>query len=80
MEQRRLGRIGHETSVLVYGAAALGEVAQDVADASLQQALDAGINHLDTAASYGHAEEVMGPTVARVRDQVFLATDRRAHV
>ncbi len=81
MEQRRLGRIGHETSVLVYGAAALGEVAQDVADASLQQALDAGINHLDTAASYGHAEEVMGPTVARVRDQVFLATkstERRA--
>ncbi len=81
MEQRRLGRIGHGTSVLVYGAAALGEVAQDVADASLQQALDAGINHLDTAASYGHAEEVMGPTVARVRDQVFLATkstERRA--
>ncbi len=74
MEQRRLGRIGHPTSVLVYGAAALGEVAQDVADASLQQALDAGINHLDTAASYGHAELVMGPTVERVRDQVFLAT------
>ncbi len=74
MEQRRLGRIGHPTSVLVYGAAALGEVTQDVADASLQQALDAGINHLDTAASYGHAELVMGPTVERVRDQVFLAT------
>ena len=81
MEQRRLGRIGHPTSVLVYGAAALGEVTQEVADASLQQALDAGINHLDTAASYGHAELVMGPTVERVRDQVFLATkstERRA--
>ena len=81
MEQRRLGRIGHPTSVLVYGAAALGEVTQDVADASLRQALDAGINHLDTAASYGHAELVMGPTVERVRDQVFLATkstERRA--
>ena len=81
MDQRRLGRIGHPTSVLVYGAAALGEVTQDVADASLRQALDAGINHLDTAASYGHAELVMGPTVERVRDQVFLATkstERRA--
>ncbi len=81
MEQRRLGRIGHQTSVLVYGAAALGEVTQEVADASLRQALDAGINHLDTAASYGHAEEVMGPTVERVRDRVFLATkstERRA--
>ncbi len=81
MEQRRLGRIGHETSVLVYGAAALGEVSQEVADASLEQALAAGINHLDTAASYGRAEERMGPTVQRVRDQVFLATksgERRA--
>lgn len=74
MRTRRLGRIGHQTSVLVYGAAALGGVTQEVADASLRQALDAGINHWDTAASYGHAEQVMGPTVARVRDQVFLAT------
>lgn len=74
MEKRRLGRIGHSTSVLVYGAAALGDVTQEVADASLEQALAAGINHFDTAASYGQAEERMGPTVARVRDQVFLAT------
>jgi len=81
MEKRRLGRIGHETSVLVYGAAALGDVTQEVADASIQQALDAGINHLDTAASYGDAELRMGPSVERIRDQVFLATkstERRA--
>ncbi len=81
MEKRRLGRIGHETSVLVYGAAALGAVTQEVADASLAQALAAGINHLDTAASYGDAELRMGPTVERIRDEVFLATkstERRA--
>ncbi len=74
MDKRRLGRIGHLTSVLVYGAAALGEATQEQADASLRLALHAGINHLDTAASYGHAEQVMGPAVERVRDQVFLAT------
>ena len=56
METRRLGRLGHESSVLVYGAAALAEVPQDVADLSVQEALDAGINHLDVAASYGDAE------------------------
>jgi aryl-alcohol dehydrogenase-like predicted oxidoreductase len=81
MEKRRLGRIGHETSVLVYGAAALGDVTQEIAEASLAQALAAGINHLDTAASYGDAELRMGPTVGRVRDDVFLATkstERRA--
>lgn len=81
METRRLGRIGHDTSVLVYGAAALGNVSQEVADASLEQALAAGINHLDTAASYGNAEQLMGPTVERVRGEVLLATkstERRA--
>ncbi len=81
MEKRRLGRIGHETSVLVYGAAALGDVTQDVADASIAQALAAGINHLDTAASYGDAELRMGPSVPAIRDRVFLATkstERRA--
>lgn len=81
MEKRRLGRIGHETSVLVYGAAALGSVTQEVADASIAQALAAGINHLDTAASYGDAEERMGPSIPAIRDQVFLATkstERRA--
>jgi aryl-alcohol dehydrogenase-like predicted oxidoreductase len=74
MEIRRLGRIDHQTSVLVYGAAGLGGVSQEVADASLADALAAGINHWDTAASYGHAEEVMGPSVAAVRDRIFLAT------
>lgn len=74
METRRLGRIGHRSSVLVYGAAALSEVTQDVADASIQEALDAGINHFDVAASYGDAELRLGPWMPRVRDQVFVAT------
>ena len=56
MERRRLGRLGHESSVLIYGAAALADVPQDVADASIGEALDAGINHFDTAADYGGAE------------------------
>ena len=74
METRRLGRLEHHSSVLVYGAAALGEVSQDVAEASLDQALDGGINHFDVAASYGEAELRMGPWVARVRDRIFLAS------
>ena len=64
MEYRRLGRLGHQSSVLIYGAAALSEVTQDVADRSIQEALDAGINHLDVAASYGDAELRLGPVDA----------------
>jgi aryl-alcohol dehydrogenase-like predicted oxidoreductase len=74
METRRLGRLGHESSVLVYGAAALAEVSQEVADRSVQEALDAGINHFDVAASYGDAELRLGPWMPRIRDRVFLAT------
>ncbi|HKQ03207.1 MAG TPA: aldo/keto reductase [Actinomycetes bacterium] len=74
MQQRRLGRLGHQSSVLIYGAAALAEVDQDTADASVQLALDAGINHLDVAASYGDAELRLGPWMPTIRDRVFLAT------
>ena len=74
METRRLGRLGHRSSVLVYGAAALGAVDQDTADRSIQEALDGGINHVDVAASYGEAELRLGPWIPHVRDRIFLAT------
>ena len=74
MQQRRLGRLGHQSSVLIYGAAALAEVDQATADASVRLALDAGINHFDVAASYGDAELRLGPWMPRIRDRIFLAT------
>ena len=74
MQRRRLGRLGHDSSVLLYGGAALGEVSQDVADASVREALDAGINHFDVAASYGEAEVRLGALMDELRPQVFLAT------
>jgi aryl-alcohol dehydrogenase-like predicted oxidoreductase len=74
MEQRALGRLGFDTSVLIYGAASLGEVDQDTADASIQEALDAGINHIDTAAGYGESELRLGPWMGQIRDRIYLAT------
>jgi predicted aldo/keto reductase-like oxidoreductase len=74
VQQRRLGRLGHQSSVLIYGAAALAEVDQPIADASVQLALDAGINHFDVAASYGEAELRLGPWMPEIRGQIFLAT------
>ena len=73
MEKRRLGRLEHQSSVLIYGAAALGEVSQDVADASIQEALDGGINHFDVAADYGEAELRLGPWMGEIRNRIFLA-------
>jgi aryl-alcohol dehydrogenase-like predicted oxidoreductase len=74
VEKRRLGRLGHQSSVLIYGGAALGEVSQEVADASIQEALDGGINHFDVAASYGEAELRLGPWMSEIRNRIFLAT------
>ncbi len=74
MERRRLGRLEHRSSVLLYGAASLSSVDQDTADQSIQQALDAGINHFDVAAGYGDAELRLGPWMSRIRSDIFLAT------
>ena len=74
MQRRRLGRLDHDSSVLVYGGAALGEVTQDVANASVREALDAGINHFDVAAGYGEAEVWLGALMDELRPRVFLAT------
>ena len=74
MERRRLGRTGHESSVLIYGAAALSDVDQGTADASLAEALAAGINHFDVARDYGEAEVRMAPWLRQHRNEIFLAT------
>ena len=74
VEKRRLGRLEHDSSVLIYGAASLSDVSQDAADRSVQEALDAGINHFDVARDYGDAELRLGPWMAEIREQIFLAT------
>lgn len=74
IEKRPFGRTGHMSSVIIFGAAALGSVTQMEADETLDQLLEYGINHIDTAASYGNAEERIGPWMAQHRKNFFLAT------
>ncbi len=68
------GRTGHMSTRVIFGAAALGRVTQAEADRTLDLLLEYGINHFDTAASYGEAEDRMGPWMGRYRKQIFLAT------
>ena len=74
IERMEFGRTGHESSRVIFGAAALGGMSQDRADATLAQVSEAGINHIDTAASYGESELRLAPWLADHRDEVFLAT------
>jgi aryl-alcohol dehydrogenase-like predicted oxidoreductase len=62
------------SSVLLFGGAALSEVSEEDADRSIRQALDAGINHFDTAAGYGDSELHLGRWMPQIRDRIFLAT------
>ncbi|WP_337173799.1 aldo/keto reductase [Paludisphaera sp.] len=76
VEQVTLGRTGAKVSRLGIGCAHFGRdrvTADDVGETILR-ALELGVNYLDTARSYGTAEEKMGPTVKEVRDKVFLVT------
>jgi aryl-alcohol dehydrogenase-like predicted oxidoreductase len=70
----QFGRTGHESTRTLFGAAALGNVTQDETNRTLDMVLAQGINHIDTAASYGKAEERLGPWLKHYRDQFFLAT------
>jgi len=45
-----------------------------VADRSIELALQAGINHFDTAADYGDSEVLLGAWMPRIRDRIFLST------
>ncbi len=74
MERRRLGRLGRENGVLIFGGAALSEVTEEAADAAIRRALDAGVDHFDTAADYGDSELHYGRWMPEIREEIFLST------
>ena len=74
IKKQVFGRTGHQSTRTLFGAAALGRVSQDEADRTLELLLDYGVNHIDTAASYGDAELRIGPWMKEHRQNFFLAT------
>ena len=68
------GRTGHVSTRAIFGAAALSSVTPDEAERTLEVLLQYGVNHIDTAASYGDAELRIGPWMDRYRQDFFLAT------
>lgn len=81
MEYRQFGQTGEQVSALILGAWQFGKsnwtnVEDDESIATMQEAIDSGINMIDTAAAYGdgYSEEVVGRAVAGRREKVFLAS------
>lgn len=76
--KKLFGRTGHLSTRTIFGAAALGRVSQSEADATLDVLLEYGVNHIDTAISYGESELRIGPWMRRYRQEFFLATKLHA--
>jgi aryl-alcohol dehydrogenase-like predicted oxidoreductase len=72
METRRLGRIGHKSTVAIFGAVAFAQISQEDADKVMESVIEADINHIDVAPSYGQAELRVGPWMPRERRRFFL--------
>ena len=68
------GRSGHLSTRLLFGAAAFSAVTQAEADQTMELLIANGINHIDTAASYGDSELRLGPWMEKHRGDFFLAT------
>ena len=74
IESARFGRTGYSSTRVIFGGAALGTANQETADGVFEVLRRHGVNHLDTAASYGDSELRIAPWLVGHRDEYFLAT------
>jgi aryl-alcohol dehydrogenase-like predicted oxidoreductase len=72
--QAPFGKTGHNSSRVIFGAAAFWRSTPEADARTLDLLLEHGVNHIDVAASYGEAETHVGPWMPQHRDRFFLAT------
>jgi aryl-alcohol dehydrogenase-like predicted oxidoreductase len=83
MQTRKLGRTGLTVSVLTFGCGAVGGLMTRGAPAdqerAVARALEAGINHFDTAPAYGNgaSEENLGRVLGVLKPDVIVSTKVR---
>src|SRR5512135_1253619 len=68
------GKTGHLSTRTLFGAAAFYQVTQAEADQAMELLFEYGVNHIDTAASYGDSEIHLGPWIEKYRRNFFLAS------
>ncbi len=72
------GKTGHQSTRIIFGAAGLGSCSQSYADKVFETLTHFGVNHIDTAASYGDSELRIAPWMQNHRSEFFLATKTEA--
>jgi aryl-alcohol dehydrogenase-like predicted oxidoreductase len=74
IERAPYGATGHDSSRVIFGAAALGSVSLNDSERALELVLEHGVNHIDVAASYGDAELRIATWLRRHPGTFFVAT------
>ena len=74
IETKPFGRTGHESSRLIFGGVALSNVDREESARVLELLLQYGVNHIDTAVTYGDSEKRIGEWMKEHRRDFFLAT------
>jgi len=76
LQKRVLGRTNQKVTILGLGTAPVGEGPVDVQEGIriFGQAIDRGVNYIDTARIYGNAEEILGHLIPKQRDKLFVVT------
>ena len=74
ISKQAFGRTEHRSTRVIFGAYALSEATQAEAEPVLPFLLEHGVNHIDTAPTYGKAEVRIGPWLENHRADFFIAT------
>lgn len=76
MESRRFGKTDMNVSVLGFGGSEIGYEGASLSTVNklLNEALDAGVNVIDTAECYVASEELIGKAIGKRRDECYLFT------
>jgi predicted aldo/keto reductase-like oxidoreductase len=80
MKYRRFGRTGMQLSQFTLGCMQItGESPEERAIATIERAVELGVNHIETARGYGNSEERVGKALARIfkripREDLYITT------
>jgi len=74
MQYGSFGPKGQQVSVIGMGTWCIDLADRDTAIRALRTGLDHGMNHIDTAEMYGHAELVIKDAIRERRDEAFLVS------
>ena len=74
MEIKRMGRTNFMVKRLGFGGMTIPEVSNREAEATLNKALDLGVNFIDTAKAYGDSEVRIGYVMKKRRGECYLSS------